>query len=170
MVSIELLRRYPFFAGLIQENMAALARVGDEIAVETDHFFFHEDDEMDCFYLILEGAVAIVFELPAQGVKHTISEQFARNMKTRDVTISTVASGDVFGWSGLVPPHYATAAAKAITPCRIVAFNCKELLPMFEQDCRFGFLMAQKSARVISDRIRDLRIESLASLSQSEPV
>jgi hypothetical protein len=27
MVSIELLRRYPFFAGLSQENMAALARV-----------------------------------------------------------------------------------------------------------------------------------------------
>jgi CRP-like cAMP-binding protein len=167
MVSIELLRRYPFFAGLSQENMAALARVADEISVETNHYFFHEDDDLDCFYLILEGAVAIVFELPAQDVKHTISEQLARNMKTRDVTISTVGSGDVFGWSGLVPPHYATAGAKAITPCHIVSFNCKKLMPLFEQDCQFGFLMVRKSARVIRDRLRDLQIESLASISET---
>ena len=97
MVSIELLRRYPFFVGLSQENMAALAKSADEISVDEGHYFFHEDDEMENFYLVLEGAVAIVFEVPAKDVKHKISEQFTRDMKTRDITISTVGSGDVFG-------------------------------------------------------------------------
>lgn len=147
MVSLELLRWYPFFAGLTREQLLTLARAGGEVAGHEGHYFFHEGEELDHFYIILEGAVAIVIELPEQD---------------KEVVISTVGPGEVFGWSGLVPPHDATAAAKAVTPCRVVAFDCLDLRRHFEEDYRFGYLMMQKAAQVIRQRLRDTRIQSLA--------
>ncbi len=166
MVSSELLRRYPFFSGLSRDHINILAKISDEITTEADQYFFHEEEELNKFYLILEGAVGIIFKLPERDVKHKISEQFARDMKTRDLVLSTVGSGDVFGWSGLVPPYKATAGVKAITPCRVVAIGSQELVEIFEEDYHFGYLMTQKAAQVIRDRLRDLRIESLAFIAE----
>ena len=164
MISPEVLRRYPFFSRLSMDQITVLAKLATEKTVDTDHFFFREDEESSNFFLLLEGAVAIVFELPEREVEHKISDQFTRKLQTRDVVVSTVGPGDVFGWSGLIPPHKATAGAKAVTPCRVVSFNCIELLKEFEEDCAFGYLMTQKAAQVISERLRDVRIETLSTI------
>ena len=166
MVSTELLRRYPFFSGLSRDNINTLAKISDEINFEADQYFFHEEEELNHFYLILEGAAGIIFKLPERDVKHSISEQFARDLKTRDLVLSTVGSGDVFGWSGLVPPYKATAGAKAITPCRVIAIGSQELVGFFEEDYQLGYLMTQKAAQVIRERLRDLRFESLAFITK----
>lgn len=162
MVSPELIRRYPFFAGLSRDQILTLAKVAEEISAEAGHQFFHEGDELKRFYLVAKGAVAITMELPERGVEHKLAEQFLRELKTRDVVISTVGSGDLFGWSGLVSPHQATASAKAIDSCIVLAFDCERLFKIFEEDCRFGYLMILKAAQVIRERLRDIRIESLA--------
>ena len=163
MISSEVLRRYPFFARLSMDQLNTLAKLATEITVETDHFFFREDEELKKFYLVLEGAVAVVFELPAREVEHKVSEQFERKLQTKDVVVSTVGPGDLFGWSGLVPPHNSNAGAKALTPCRVVSFDCQELMSAFDEDCKFGYIMTQKAAQILAERLRDLRIESLSS-------
>jgi hypothetical protein len=50
-------------------------------------------------------------------------------------------------------------------PSLVIAFDCQKLLKEFESDCRFGYLMMQKAAQISRDRLRDLRIESLAELA-----
>lgn len=167
MISPELIRRYPFFAGLSLDQITALAKVGEEYAADEKHYFFHQGDELEHFYLLLEGEVGITVELPDQNVTHKISEQFSRDMKTRDVIVSTISPGEIFGWSGLVPPHHSTASAKVLSSGKVVSFDCKTLLPIFEEDCEFGYLMVQKAAQVIRDRLRDMRIESLAHVAAS---
>ncbi len=164
MVSPELIRRYPFFAGLAYDHILKLAEVADEQTVETGHYFFHEGDELGSFYLVLEGAVAIVVEVPDRDVEQEFSGQLTGKLKIKDVTTSTVRTGDIFGWSGLIPPHKATAAVKAIMPCRVLAFNSRELWQLFEDDCRFAFVMTLKGAQVIRERLRNMRIETLAHL------
>ncbi len=122
MVSTELLRRFPFFAGLNKAQMDTLAK---------------------------------------------ISEQFSRALQSEDIIVGTLGLGDVFGWSGLVPPFKETAGAKDLTDCKVIAIQSKELLKIFEEDYRFGFLMTQKAAQVIRDRLRDLRIETLAFIAET---
>ena len=141
MVSPELLRRYPFFSGLSHDYLMKLAKMSEEIAADAGHYFFHEDDDLDKFYLTLEGAVAIVIELPEKDVLHKVSDQFLRELKTKDVIVSTVGSGDIFGWSGLISPFRATAGAKAVTDCRVVAVRIQDLRDLFEKDCEFGLVM-----------------------------
>jgi len=162
MVSPELIRRYPFFAGLTMDEINTLAKVASDKTVEAGHYFFREGDDLTHFYIVMEGAVAIVFEVPERGVEHKISEQLTRTFKTREVIISTVGPGEVFAWSALVAPHKATAGAKALTPCRVIAFDSRELLKSFEENCRFGYLMLMKTAQIIRQRLYDTRIQSLA--------
>lgn len=162
MVSPELIRRYPFFSGLDMEQITYLAKLADEEILDEGHYLFREDEETNQFYLLIEGAVGIIFELPERQVEQKLSDQFARKLKTKDIVISTISPGEVFGWSGLVPPHTATAGAKTLTQCRVITFETKELMKIFEEDCRFGYIMTQKAAQVMRDRLHDLRIESLA--------
>lgn len=161
MVSPELIRRYPFFAGLSYEVLKLVARAGEELSVQTDHRFFREGDTLDRFFLVLEGAVAIVMEVPDRDQAQTVSNQLTGVIAGRDVTVSTVGTGEVFGWSALLPPPEASAGAKAITPCRLVAFDAQVLQAMFEDDWQFGYDMTQKMAGVLRQRLRDVRIETL---------
>jgi CRP/FNR family cyclic AMP-dependent transcriptional regulator len=162
MVSPEIIRRYPFFAGLNQDYLVTLAKNANEERVDCGHRFFKEGDELNAFYLVLEGAVSINIPVPDPDVSQALSGQLTGQVKTKDMTVSTVGSGDVLGWSALIPPTYSTAGATSVTPCRVITFDCRELLRLFEEDRDFGFLMVQKAAQVIRQRLRDMRIESLA--------
>ncbi len=162
MISPEILRRYPFFAGLSHDQIVSLAKVASELNVETEYCFFHEGDALKSFYLVVEGVVAIVVDVPDQDVEHKLSGQLTGELQTKDVVISAAGPGEVFGWSALVPDYEATTGGKATTPCRVIAFDSQELLKIFEDDCQFGYVMAQKIAQIIRERLRAMRIESLA--------
>ncbi len=162
MISPELIRRYPFFAGLSHEQIVTLANAASELNAEPNHYFFHEGEVLNKLYLVQEGAVAIVIEVPDQNVEHKLSDQLTGDLQTSDVVISAVGPGDVFGWSAFVPPHTATISGKAATPCRVIVFDCHELRKVFEEDCAFGYVMMQKVSQITRDRLHDMRIESLA--------
>lgn len=163
MISPELLRRYPFFAGLSHDHLVTLANVAEEIPVEAGHTFFQEEDKLDCFYLLVKGSVGIGIPVPDREAKQNVAGQLLGELKTKDVTISTVGTGDVFAWSALIPPYTATASGTALTDCQVVAFDAGKLLKLFEEQPDFGYLMSQKASQLIRNRLRDLRIESLAA-------
>jgi CRP-like cAMP-binding protein len=163
MISPELLRRYPFFAGLTPEHLVILANAAEEISVEAGHTFFKEDEKLDCFYLLVKGSVDISIPVPDREAKQDVSGQLLGELKTKNVTISTVGTGDVFAWSALIPPYTATASGTALTNCQVVAFDAVKLLKLFEEKPDFGYLMSVKAGQLIRNRLRDLRIESLAA-------
>ena len=164
MISPELLRRYPFFAGLTYNHIVTLADAADEVSVPTEHYFFHEGDELRHFYFTVEGEAVIVIDVPNQEVTHTLSELLTDEYQTKDVVVIAIRPGEVFGWSALVPPYKATSSGKAAVSCRVIAFDCWKLRQSFEEDCQFGYLMMQKAAQVIRSRLRALRTESLSGL------
>lgn len=155
MTTVEMISHYPFFADLTQEQIAVLASVAEGITAQTGDFIFHENDELCCFYIVVEGAVGIVMEAPQKPAKET------EKTETKDIVFSAIGPGGAFAWSALVPPHKATASAKALTPCWLIAFDCNQLTRAFENDCEFGYRMMMKVAQVSRDRLRDTRIESL---------
>lgn len=162
MISPEIIRRYPFFAGFNHQQIEALAKAADEIGVEPGYFFFHEGETLYEIFLLREGAVEIVIELPDQERSTSIANQLTGEFLSNSAVVSTVGSGDVFGWSGLISPHISSAGARAITNCTVVAFNCERLRELFEEDPHFGCILIEKMAQVIAARLSDLRIESLS--------
>ena len=162
MISPELIRRYPFFAGLSNSYIATLAKLADEVSVDTGHCFFREGDELKKLYLVVEGAVGLVIQVPDRDKEQPLSGQLTGKLTTKDITVSTVGTGGVFGWSALIASHEATAGAKALTPCRAIALDCYDLRPIFEEDRNLAYLMTLKAAQIVRGRLRDIRIETLA--------
>ena len=75
MISKELLRRYPFFSGFSDDQLDFLASVGNDLHVDIDHFFFKEEDEIDCFYLVMEGNVNITINIPDRKLGQSLVQQ-----------------------------------------------------------------------------------------------
>jgi CRP-like cAMP-binding protein len=149
-IKAEMISRYPFFADLNPDQIAQLTNVAEGLTVKTGEFIFHEGDALHCFYIVVEGAVGVVFEAPKD-----------EETQTEDVIFSAIGPGGAFAWSALVPPHKATASTKALSSCWLLSFNCQELLKYFEDDCEFGYRMLIKVAQISRDRLRDTRFESL---------
>lgn len=162
MISIELLRRYPFFAGFSEEQLGILARAGNEISVKSDHFFFFEDDELQHFYLVVEGNIGITIDVPDRNTKQSLLRQLTDDLEMTDITVSNAGPGMTFGWSALIPPNISTANAKATLNSRVLEFNVEMLKPAIEKDCCFGHLLTLKAAQVVRQRLRDMRMETLA--------
>jgi CRP-like cAMP-binding protein len=162
MISSELVRRYPFFAGLNHDYVGTLAKLADEVSVEAGHCFFCEGDTLKKLYLVLEGAVSIVIGVPDRDEEQSLSGQLTGKLTTKDITVSTVGTGGVFAWSALIPPHKATAGSRALTPCRVIALDCEKLRSIFEEDRNLAYLMTLKAAQIVRERLRDTRIETLA--------
>jgi CRP/FNR family cyclic AMP-dependent transcriptional regulator len=162
MISPELIRRYPFFAGLNHDYLGTLAKLANEVSVEAGHSFFSEGDEVRKLYLVVEGAVAIVIQVPDREAEQPLARQLTGKLTTKDITVSTVGTGGLFAWSALIPPYEATAGAQALTSCRLVALDCEKLRHIFEEDRNLAYLMTLKAAQIVRGRLRDLRIETLA--------
>lgn len=165
MVSPELIRRYPFFAGLKHEFLTLLAQISDEVEVATGDYFFRERERLDTFYLCMSGEVEIVLPIPAQDVEQKVSGQLTGQLQTNDIVVSVVGPGEVFGWSALIPPHEATASARATGLCQVLAFDSEALLTEFEHNCPLALLLTQRAAQVGRDRLHNQRIEVLAHLA-----
>lgn len=149
MITPELISRYHFFSNLDIHQLEALASIAEGITIDVNQYIFLEGDELNAFYIVVEGAVGIVRRLEGKS----------------DAVVSAVGPGHVFAWSAMVPPHIATASAKALTPCWLIAFDRKKLMTIFQKDCHFAYIMMQKIVQISRDRLLDARIESLVFMA-----
>ena len=147
MVSPELIRRYPYFSGLSIDRINLLAKIAEEVESEQGQYFHQEDDDISKVYIIVEGEVSLLTTLPQQG---------------KEVVINTLGTGDVFGWTSLLPPYTAVASAKSGTNCKLIEFEAGDLRTKFEDDYEFGYLMMIKIAQIIRERLDSIVIETLA--------
>jgi CRP-like cAMP-binding protein len=147
MVSPELIRRYPYFSGISIERLNMLANMAEEIEYEPDLYFHHEGDDIDKVYIIVEGDISLVTSFPQQD---------------KEVVINTLSTGDVFGWTSLLPPFTAGAGAKSNSKCKLIEFKSSQLREKFEDDYEFGYLMMTKIAQIIRERLDSIVIETLA--------
>lgn len=165
MISPELLRRFHFSGGLSQEKIVELAKIGNKITVEAGHYFFRGDERVDKLYLIIEGEVAIVLEVPDREAKNPISEQLAGEITTKDIIVSMLGTGSTFGWAAVIPPNDAFNATKATQTCTVVSFDANDLQTLFDADPQFAYQMSMRAAQDLRERFRDLSIETLACIA-----
>jgi CRP/FNR family cyclic AMP-dependent transcriptional regulator len=152
MVSPELLRRFPFFAGLTDEEIKSIAMISEEDEYDADTFIFRERGRAEKLFVLIEGTVDIMVNTDEEGLQQE--------------TVSTLSHGDVFCWSSVVEPHILTASAFAATPATVLAIDGAGLRAMFELDCHLGYRILQKAAEIISRRLKDTRIQMLSLVPQ----
>jgi CRP-like cAMP-binding protein len=150
MISPELLRRYPFFGGLSDEQLKAIAMITEEESYAEDEFIFEQGEEAIALYLVVEGEVATLIDVDEEGEEQE--------------ELSAVPAGSVLGWSALVAPYTYTSSSAAISPTKVIAIDGEKLLDIFEQDCGMGYRIMSELVKVMRARMSQIRTQ-LASLS-----
>jgi CRP-like cAMP-binding protein len=152
MVSPELLRRYPFFGGLTDEELSVIAKIADETSYEAGTDIFREGQVAEHLYVLTAGSVDLIYEIPT----------------TKGVTTSfvgSIAAGEPFGLSAFQEPYLLTATARAETPVKVIEIPGDELRALAETNCHLGYNLMKQIARALGERLKFARVQLAACVS-----
>ena len=128
------INKYDLFGGISSRVMKEITDICVEEVYDKGTTIFNQGERAENLYILREGTLNLMVKNGGSLV-FSLSEQ-----------------GEVFGWSGLIPPYQATAKAKTMTPAKIVSIDCRELRKIFGKDCQFAHLMTQNAAHRPVDR------------------
>ncbi|MCX7424321.1 MAG: cyclic nucleotide-binding domain-containing protein [Planctomycetia bacterium] len=147
MVSPEMLRRYPQFADMSEENLKELAMIATERTFAAGEVLFHEGDSADQFHVILSGEVDIQYTLGSGECR----------------TVDTLVSGDILCWSALVAPYKDTVNGTATKDTHVVAINAGKLRELCAEDSSLGYLLMTQVVRLLAHRLEIARVQLAAT-------
>jgi len=148
---MQALRRSRLFQDLGDDDLRALAGIGQEESHAAETVFFREGEEARKLYLILEGRVGVEIEI-----------ELGTYQPTHRLEVCELEAGLCFGWSTLVPPYRLTASARALTPVRVLAFERETLNRFLEERCPAGLLIMRRVAQTIASRLLDTRAQLIS--------
>jgi CRP-like cAMP-binding protein len=142
MVSAQLLRHYPAFAGAQERSVQAVAAISEEKSYKAGEVIFEEGTPARQLYFVATGEIDLYF-----------------NTRDQKVIVDTLVPGDLMGWSTMVEPHLMTASAVARSEVRLIAIEAEGLKKVFESDCQLGFLMLKQVVASLSHRLKACHVQ-----------
>jgi CRP/FNR family cyclic AMP-dependent transcriptional regulator len=143
MVTSEMLAKLELFEGLPEETLRSIAAFCVQASFEPRETIFAMGQPADRTYLLLEGKVQLALHATALPKPATVTY-----LET---------TGQTFGWSAVIGSGYYTSAAQAVTPVRAIVFRGRELMQYLTQNPAVGFVVMQRVAQVMSQRLGAMR-------------
>jgi CRP-like cAMP-binding protein len=129
-------------------RLTALAR---EVSFPEDTRIFEPGGTADRFWVIRSGAVSL--------------DQQVTTLQR--VTVASLGSGDLLGWSWLFPPHQWDFGAVAFSPVRAYEFDAAAVLALCEEDPQLGLILVRSVAEILAYRLETTRGKLLEQYSIS---
>ena len=140
-----------FFEGLNDDAMTCIQNGAKVCHFPDGAWIARQGEPADDFYLIRDGRVAVVFPAPLN-----------------ELTIQTLSSGDVLGWSWLMPPHEWQFDIRAVKDCELVSIDGRILRTKCEQDPRLGYTLTKRLSHVIAERLQAARLQLMDLYGQQQ--
>ncbi len=148
MVPSDILGRLDIFSGLTDKELEAVTEVSNIVNYSSGDVIFREYEQAKDLYVLLEGRVAIEFE-----VGHH-----------QEAVVHVAEGGQAFGWSALVQPYRFTATARCQDDSKVISVDRAGLRKLMDRDCYLGFVIMEKLAEIISMRLRETRLQLISMI------
>jgi CRP-like cAMP-binding protein len=143
MISPELLRRYPYFAGIRDESLKQLAMIAEEKSVPAGTVLFREGDLATHLSVIIKGEVNIQYMLGNGELR----------------TVDTLVEGDLLMWSALVEPHRATAMGTTTKETLLARIDGPKLRQLCQREPILGYQLMTEVAKLLANRLEGARVQ-----------
>jgi CRP-like cAMP-binding protein len=153
MISPELLRRYPFFGGLDDAPLKAIAMIADELDLATGATLFESEQAATGLYLLLSGNVELF---------HVVTDRTNPSLR-KEFYVSDISPGEIIGISALTEPHRYTSAARTVSPSCVLKMEAAALRAQCNADPRMAAALMRQIAKVAMARLHDTRIQLVAA-------
>lgn len=134
-----------FTADLSSEARGRLAALGRLAVIPEGTSVVREGEPCTALGVVVTGRISLRLRPPGG----------------RDRTILTVESGDVFGWSALLPPSIATSTGIAALPTTAVMFDGEPLRKALETDCDLAAAIYRRLLVSVARRLVATRTQLL---------
>lgn len=135
----KLLAEHPFFHDMPESVRKTMVGCGKNERYEAGDFLVREGQKADEFYLIRSGTVALEFQV-AGG---------------EDIIIETLHTGEILGWSWLVPPYVWSCDLRATELTRVISLDAACLRKKMAKDAAFGYDLYSRFAPIIAHRLHN---------------
>jgi len=129
----------PFFGAITERSVSGILAQSEVCQMPADEFFYHQDSQGDCLYILEKGKVEILKEVGDKTIK-----------------LCDIAAGGCFGELALIACTPRSAAARAITDCEVIRIPQVALAKLYEQDINQYLLLQMNMAREVCRRLQDL--------------
>jgi CRP/FNR family cyclic AMP-dependent transcriptional regulator len=155
MISPEILYRYPFFGGLDDAQVKAIASIAQEEFLAIGATIFHEGQRAESLFFLVDGCVVLYYM--GGG---TILEKIQEGIPVDDIN-----PGEPFGISALIEPYILTSTARATKPCRVIKIDAVALKTLFKNDQQLAYILTLKAAKAAVERLYSTRMQLAAAWS-----
>lgn len=132
---------HPFVTGMNPAHLAAFADYATATDFAPGQTIFKEGDDANCFYLLLDGCVALDAGFGAGLVS----------------TIDRLGAGEVLGWSWLFPPYRWHFSARALEPTAAIFLYGTWLRARCDEDPVFAVEVMKRVSAVMLRRLQTTR-------------
>lgn len=153
MISPELLRRYPIFGFLNDQQLKAVAMIAEQEDVEKDTIVVREGDQATALYFLMNGGLDLFY---------TVSEEF-KPETAKEFFIEDINPGEIFGISALIEPHVLSASVRTSSASQLIRIEKDGLLALFEQDKELAYAFMHQIAKTAMERLHATRVQLAAA-------
>ncbi|MEI8376412.1 MAG: cyclic nucleotide-binding domain-containing protein [Planctomycetota bacterium] len=147
MISPEILRRYPYFAGIDEASLRLLAMVAEEkLHIPAGTRLFDEGVPVKHLAIILRGEVNIQYLLGSGEMR----------------TVDTLVGGDLLGFSAFITPYRYTGFGTTTQVTDLVLIDAKKLRDLCDSSPQLGYQLIREVAKLLAHRLEGARVQLAA--------
>ncbi|MDP2995285.1 MAG: cyclic nucleotide-binding domain-containing protein [Anaerolineales bacterium] len=150
MISVELLRRYPFFALLTDEQLKAIAMIAEEKTYPKETLLVKENTPANKLILLLDGDVDLVYSGGGEGA-------------ISNALVGSIAPGEMLGVSSLIEPYVYISSARATLPAKVVEIDGVAVRALMQVDKLLGYVLMRNVATAVLERLKYTQVELAAA-------
>ncbi len=150
MVSLELLRRNPFFALLTDDQLKAIAMIAEEKIYPKEALLVKENTPATKLILLLEGDVDLVYSGGGEGA-------------ISNALVGSIAPGEMLGVSSLIEPYVYISSARATVPAKVVEIDGPAVRALMQVDKLLGYALMRNVAAAVLERLKYTQVELAAA-------
>jgi CRP-like cAMP-binding protein len=150
MVSHELLRRYPFFNCLNDEQLKAIALIAIEKTYPKDTIVLKENTPAVKLVILVEGDIDLIYSGGGEG-------------EIVNALVGSIAPGEALGVSTLIEPYQYISSARAVAPSKVIEIDGVALRALLEVDQKLGLALMRNIAAAVLERLKYTQVELAAA-------
>jgi CRP-like cAMP-binding protein len=130
---------YTILEGLTPEESGIILRLSTTINVKQGEKVFEAGAPAEALYLVRSGKIEVRFNV-------------VRLNASIEVPLDIIGTGDVCGWSALIPPQTYTLTAYATEDSELLRIKQADLQVCCEANTRLGYIVMRNIARLLGHR------------------
>ena len=140
-MTAEGLERFAIFERLRAEELDRIAQRCRIVAVRQGEAIFQAKQDADAVYLVRSGSVELRFRVVYLN-------------GSVEIPLEKVETGELFGWSAVIPPYTYTLTACATKDSELLRIRQADLQECCEDHPRIGYVLMQNIAQIIGKSVR----------------